>query len=41
MPRLSKDFKQAVCEIPVDELQKLVIQAASKSQEIYDWINIH
>jgi len=40
MPRLSKDFKKSISEIPVDELQKLVIQAASKSQEIYDWINI-
>jgi hypothetical protein len=41
MPRLSKDFKTAISEIPADELQKLVLQAASKSQEIYDWINIH
>ena len=40
MPRLSNDFKKAVSEIPLDELQKLVIKAASKSQEIYDWINI-
>lgn len=40
MPRLSKDFKKVISEIPADELQKLVLQAASKSQEIYDWINI-
>jgi len=40
MPRLSKEFKQAIQEIPVVELQKLVVTAASKSQEIYDWINI-
>lgn len=40
MPRLSKEFKQAISEIPVEELQKLVIKAASKNQEIYDWVNI-
>jgi transcriptional regulator with XRE-family HTH domain len=40
MPRLSKEFKQAIQEIPVEELQKLVIMAVSKNQEIYDWVNI-
>jgi hypothetical protein len=40
MPRLSKEFKQAINEIPVVELQKLVVKAASKSQEIFDWVNI-
>lgn len=40
MPRLSNDFKQAIEEIPVRELQKLVMQAAAKSQEFYDMINI-
>lgn len=41
MPRLSKEFKQAIQEIPVEELQKLVIQLASKNKEIYDFVNIH
>ncbi len=41
MPVLSKDFKQAIEEIPVRDLQKLVMQAASKNQEFYDMINIH
>ena len=36
MPRLSKEFKQAIQEIPVEELQKLVIQFTSKNKEIYD-----
>lgn len=41
MPRLSKEFKQAIQKISEKELQELVVKAASKSQEIYDWINIH
>ena len=40
MPRLSKEFKQAIKEIPVKELQKLVMQFASKNREIYDFINM-
>jgi hypothetical protein len=40
MPRLSKEFKQAISEIPIDELQKLVMQFASKNQEIYDILNL-
>ncbi|MCD6355483.1 MAG: hypothetical protein J7L95_08035 [Prolixibacteraceae bacterium] len=40
MPRLSKEFKQAITEIPEKELHKLIAKAASKNQEIYDWINI-
>jgi len=40
MPRLSKEFKQAIKEIPVEELQKLVMQFASKNREIYDFINL-
>jgi len=40
MPVLSKDFKQAIEEIPVRDLQKLVMQAAAKNQEFYDMINI-
>jgi hypothetical protein len=31
---LCKEFKQAIQEIPVEELQKLVIQLASKNKEI-------
>jgi len=41
MPLLSKNFKQAIEEIPVRDLQKLVMQAAAKNQEFYDMINIH
>jgi len=41
MPRLSKEFKQAIQEIPEKDLQELIVKAASKNQEIYDWINIH
>jgi len=41
MPRISKEFKQAIQEIPVEDLQKLVIQFASKNKEIYDFVNIH
>jgi hypothetical protein len=40
MPKLSKEFKQAIQEIPVDELQKLVMQFASKNNEVYDIINL-
>ena len=40
MPRLSKEFKQAIQEIPLEELQKLVMQFASKNPEIYDFINL-
>jgi len=40
MPKLSKEFKKAIIEIPVEELQKLVIQFASKNPEIYDFINL-
>jgi len=41
MPRLSKEFKEAIKEIPVEELQKLVIQFTSKNREIYDFVNLH
>ena len=40
MPRLSKDFKHAIEDIPVCELQKLVMQEAAKNREFYDIINI-
>ena len=40
MPGLSKDFKQAIAEIPVRDLRKLVMQAAAKHREFYDIINI-
>jgi hypothetical protein len=40
MPRLSKEFKQAIQEIPLKELQKLVMEFASKNPEIYDFINL-
>ncbi len=40
MPTLNKEFKQAIKQLPVSELQKLVIQAAAKNREIYDMINL-
>lgn len=40
MPRLSKEFKQAVQGIPLEELQKLLMQLSSKNSEIYDLINL-
>lgn len=41
MPRLSKEFKQAIQTIPLEELQKIVLKAASKDSEIFDFININ
>lgn len=38
MQRLSNEFKQAIKEILADELQKVVIQFASKNRELYDYI---
>jgi hypothetical protein len=40
MPRLSEEYKQAIKKIPVEELQKVVIQFASKNSELYDFINL-
>ncbi len=40
MPRLSKEFKQAILEIPTDELQKIAIQFASKNKEFFDLLNL-
>ena len=40
MPRLSNDFNQAIEEIPVRVLQKLVKQGAARSKEFYDKIKI-
>jgi hypothetical protein len=40
MPRLSKEFKQAIQEIPIDELQKRVLQVASKNPEVFDMLNL-
>jgi hypothetical protein len=40
MTVLSKDFKKAIEEIPVPDLQKLVMKAATKNRELYDMINI-
>jgi len=34
MPHLSKEFKQAIQEIPEKELQELILKAASKNLEI-------
>ena len=31
MPRLTKEYKQAVQAIPLDELQKIVLKAASQN----------
>ena len=41
MPVLSKDFKQAIEDIPVRDLQKLVMQEAAKNREFFDIITIH
>jgi len=40
MPRLSKQFKDAIRQIPTDDLQKLVIELAGKHKEIHDIINV-
>ena len=40
MPRLSKEFKHAIQEIPIDELQKIVLQVASKNPEVFDMLNL-
>lgn len=40
MPVLSKNFKRAIEDIPVRDLQKLVMQAAAKNRVFYDMINI-
>lgn len=40
MPQLSKDFKQAIEKIPVQDLKKLVIEMAAKNQEFHDLVNI-
>ncbi|MBE0638292.1 MAG: hypothetical protein IH598_07220 [Bacteroidales bacterium] len=40
MPKLSKNFKDAVEELSVDELRKLVIELAKKNQEAYDYIKL-
>lgn len=40
MPTLNKEFKQAIKQLPVSDLQKLVIQAAAKNREIYDMIDL-
>jgi hypothetical protein len=40
MPRLSKEFKQAIQQIPIDELQKIVLQVASKNSEVFDMLNM-
>jgi uncharacterized protein YifE (UPF0438 family) len=40
MPRLSKQFKDAIRQIPTDDLQKLVIELAGKHKDIHDIINV-
>ena len=40
MPRLSKQFKDAIRQIPSGELQKLLIELAGKHKEIHDIINV-
>lgn len=41
MPRLSKEFKHTVEELPLPELQKLVLKAAARYSEFYDSVNLH
>ena len=40
MPILSKEFKLGVQNIPVNELQKLVLKIAKGNKEVYDLINL-
>jgi len=40
MPAVSKEFKQGIQNIPVKELQKLVLKIARSSKEVYDLINV-
>ena len=40
MPVLSEEFKQGIKNIPIPELQKLVIKLARSNKNIYDIINI-
>lgn len=40
MPKLTKEFKQAIEQIPVQKLRKLLIQAAAKNRELFDIINL-
>lgn len=40
MPRLSKEFKSAVEQIPQAELMKLVLELAKKNKENYDYIEL-
>lgn len=40
MPILSKEFKLGVQNIPVNELQKLVLKIARGNKEVYDLINL-
>lgn len=40
MPKVSKEFKQAIEELPLADLQKLVIELARKNKEAYDYINL-
>lgn len=41
MPRVSKDFKAAIEQIPLHDLQKLVVELARKNKEAYDYINLN
>lgn len=40
MPKISKEFKKEIIKIPISELQKLVIELARKSQEVYDLVDV-
>src|SRR3990172_13178449 len=40
MPRLSKEFKEAIEEISVPDIRKLVRELAAKNQEIHELINL-
>jgi hypothetical protein len=40
MPKVSKEFRQAIEELPLADLQKLVIELARKNKEAYYYINL-
>ncbi|MCX6249849.1 MAG: hypothetical protein NTX61_03760 [Bacteroidetes bacterium] len=40
MPKISKEFQEEIKKIPIGEIQKLVIELARKSQEVYDLVDV-
>jgi hypothetical protein len=40
MPKINREFKDAIARIPHDELQKLVVELARKHKEAFDFIEL-